>query len=301
MQDLNQIHRVAMPGGARTQLTFFDEPVYGVQRQPGGAGLIFTRDAGGSEFSQVFLLDPAGGEARMLTDGEARNGSVVWDRRGRHIAYQSTRRNGASNDVWMMDPADPDKARLVLESPDGTWWGPAEFSASGTRLLVANYVSITDARAHVVDLDSGAVALLAGGSGNASFNVPVGFDDDNDGFWLLTDQGGEFTQLAWQSLEPGARPEIVTTDIPWNVSDATISHDRRRLAFTVNEGGRSQVYLLDTRTRDYRRVDNLPTGLAGALAFSPDDSKLGMTLNTPQTPSDSFVRSSRSMATSTCS
>ena len=286
--DLNQIHRVDMPGGARTQLTFFKEPVYGVSRRPGGASLVFTRDAGGSEFAQIFLLDPATGDATLLTDGESRNGAVVWDRQGRRIAYQSTRRNGASNDIWIMDPNEPGAARVVLESPDGTWWGPAEFSESGTQLLATNYVSITDARVHLVDLDSGAASLLAGGASAPSYNVPVAFDDENDGVWFLTDQGGEFVQLAWQARDTGAAFEIVTIDIPWNVSNAVISHDRRRLAFVTNENGMSQLYLLDTNTRKYRKVEGLPTGLAGALEFSPDDRHLGLTLNTPRTPSDSF-------------
>ena len=287
--DLYQIHRVDMPGGARRQLTFFNEPVYSVSRQPGGSTLIFTRDAGGSEFAQVFTLDPASGDARMLTDGESRNGSIVWDRQGRRIAFQSTQRNGASNDIWMMDPNEPGQARMVLESPDGSFWGPTEFSASGTQLLTVNYVSITDARAHLVDLDTGAVTLLTGGADTASYNVPAGFDDEGDGFWLLTDQDSEFTRLAWQPLEAGAKPVAVTGDIPWNVDGVAISVDRSRMAFTVNEGGNGALYLLDPRTRKYRRVDSLPVGVASGLQFSPDGKRLGMTLNTAQTPSDTFT------------
>ena len=81
--DVNQVHYVDHPGGARRQVTFFDEPVGGVQRQPGGSKMVFSMDAGGSEFSQIFLLDPAStGDAIMLTDGESRNGAVVWDSPG---------------------------------------------------------------------------------------------------------------------------------------------------------------------------------------------------------------------------
>ena len=287
--DVEQIHRVDMPGGARQQITFYNEPIGAVSRQPGGSRLTFTRDAGGSEFTQIFLLDPAAGSTLMLTDGESRNGATVWDRQGRRIAFQSTRRNGASNDVWTMDAADSGSAEMVLESPDGTWWGPAEFSASGSKLLLLNYVSIADSRVHVLDLDSGKVQLLAGGPADKSANFPVAFDDVHDGFWFITDQAGEFTQLAWQPMDFEAETEIVTADIPWNVDDAAISHDRSRLAFVVNENGRSRVYLLDTTTRQYASVDNLPTGLAGGLAFSPDDRRLAMTLNTANTPSDTFV------------
>jgi len=49
------------------------------------------------------------------------------------------------------------------------------------------------------------------------------------------------------------------------------------------------LYLLDTTTRQYETVDNIPTGLIFGLQFSPDDTKLAMTLNTAKTPSDTFV------------
>ncbi|HEY5666737.1 MAG TPA: prolyl oligopeptidase family serine peptidase [Gammaproteobacteria bacterium] len=287
--DTDQIHRVDMPGGARQQLTFFAEPVYSVSRRPGGDELIFTRDAGGNEFSQVFLMDPETGDATMLSDGESRNGAVIWDRQGSRIAFQSTRRNGASNDIWIMDSADGGSAELVVASQDGSYWGPVEFSTSGTRLLVGNYVSITDSRVHIVDLDSGEVSLLAGGDAEASRNVPIAFDERGDGFWFLTNERGEFTQLAWQPAAADAAPTIVSADIPWDVTEAVISNDRRKIAFVVNADGMSELYLLDASSRKYRRVENLPTGLAGLLRFNPDGSRLGMTLNTPQTPSDVFV------------
>jgi dipeptidyl aminopeptidase/acylaminoacyl peptidase len=287
--DVNQVHRVDMPGGARHQVTFYDEPIGGVTRQPGGSNVIFTRDAGGSEFSQIFLLDPVDGATTMLTDGESRNGGTTWDREGRRIAFTSTSRNGASNDVWMMDPQDPSSAEVVLESPDGSSWSAAEFSASGSKVLINNYVSIADSRVNLLDLDTGEVTLLAGGPDNKSANFPLAFDDANGGVWFVTDQGSEFRQLAWQSAEAGAKPEIVTASIQWDIGGAAISHDRSRVAFATNESGMSRVYLLDTRTREYKAVDNIPTGLAFGLTFSPDDSRLAMTLNTATTPSDTFV------------
>jgi len=287
--DIHQIHRIDMPGGARHQLTFFEEPVGEVVRRPGHSELLFSRDAGGSEFAQLFMLDPDNGSTVLLTDGQSRNASPVWDRSGRNLAYQSTQRNGASNDVWLMNPDEPDSSRLVLESPDGTWWGPQEFSATGSEVLVLNYVSIADSRVHLLDLDSGAHELLAGGGDAASANFPIGFDQDDDGYWLITDQGGEFGQLAWQGLTPGAAPEYVTGDIPWDIDSAAISNDRRRMAFIANENGLSRLYLMDSETRRYRAVDGIPAGLAYGLEFSPDDSRLAMTLNTARTPSDTFV------------
>ncbi len=287
--DVDSIHRLDMPLGARRQVTFYEEPVGGIAGQPGADKLLFLRDAGGSELAQIFLLDPLSGDATMLSDGESRNGALLWSRRGTRLAYHSTRRNGAANDIWIMDPLAPDSAKIVLASTDGSWWGPAEFSASGSQLLVENYLSATDSRVHLVDLDTGANMRLAGGSAIPAVNNPVAFDDDKQGFWFITDQHSEFKQLAWQALKPGAPVEIVTANLSWSVTGATISHDRRQMAFVTNEGGPSQVYLLDTNTRQTRKIEGLPTGLAYGLQFSPDDRRLAMTLNTPQTPSDTYV------------
>ena len=286
--DVSQLHRVDMPGGARHQVTFYNEPIGGVERQPGGAKVIFTRDAGGSEFSQVFVLDPEDGTTTMLTDGESRNSGTAWDRDGRRIAWMSTARNGASNDVWIMDPDDRSSAKVAVEAPVGSYWTPEEFSASGSKVLITTYLSIADSRVNVLDLDTGDVTRFAGGPDNPSANFPVAFDDDTGGVWFITDQGSEFRRLAWQA-GPDAEPEIITRDLDWDVSDGEISHDRRTIAFSVNEGGNYRVYLLDTETREYRAVDNIPTGVAFGLTFSPNDSRLAMTVNNARTPSDVFT------------
>ena len=287
--DVNQLHRVDMPGGARRQMTFYEEPIGGIARQPGGNNVIFTRDAGGSEFAQIFLLDPIDGTTTMLTDGESRNTSTRWDRDGRQVAYTSTRRNGASNDIWVMDPAEPNDAKVVLESPDGTAWSATEFSANGSKMLIQNYVSIADSRVNVLDLDTGELSLLAGGDDQPSANYPLAFDDEGSGVWYITDQGSEFRRLAWQSEAAGAPAEIITDDLDWDVGGAVISDDRKRIAFTTNEGGRSRVYLMNAATREYQAVDSIPTGLAFGLTFSPDNQRLAMTLNTATSPSDVFV------------
>ena len=288
--DVSQVHYVGKPGGARTQLTFFDEPVGGLSRQPNGSKMVFTMDAGGSEFSQIFLLDPTGvDDAVMLTDGESRNGAVVWDRNGKWIAYQSTRRNGASNDIWMMDVDNPETAGVVLESPDGSWWGGVDFSPDNQNLLVLNYVGNMDSRVHVLDLKTREHRMLAGDPENGGANIPLGFDREGTGFFYVTDRAGEFQQLAWQSLEEGAEPVIITADIPWHVEGGAMSEDGTRGAFTVNENGFSRLYLIDPASREYTAVSGIPTGLVGSMEFSPDGQTLGMTLNTSQTPSDSFT------------
>ncbi len=286
--DVSQIHRVDMAGGARHQLTFFKEPIGGMSKQPGSNKLSFTMDAGGSEYAQIFMLDPETGSSKMLTDGESRNGAVLWDNSGSKLAFQSTRRNGKSNDIWMMDPNNPDTASILVESTDGSWWGPNDWSKDNTKVLVGQYVSASDSRIYLVDTETQKKIKLAGDPENKSSNSGLAFDKSGKGIFLITNQFSEFDQLAYQSLAD-ENPEIITKDINWNISSFTISEDGDRAAFIVNQDGFSVLYLLNTKTRDYQKVKGLPIGLVGSLEFSGDGNKLGFTLNTAQSPSDSFV------------
>ena len=284
----SQLHHVAMPGGARRQLTFLQEPVSGALRRPGSSALAFGMDEGGAEFYQLFILDPQTGGHRRITDGESRNGAPGWSRDGRLLAYQSTRRNGRSNDVWVMDPDEPGSARLVVESPDGSWWGPMDWSPDGSRLLIQNYVSITDSSVHLLDLKSGELERLAGGDEGGGVFIGLSFDRDGQGIFLKADLDGEFARLAHMDLST-KKIEIVTSDIDWDVGGWELSEDGARAAFTVNEGGIDRLYLMDPQTRRHERVERVPTGLVYGLRFSPDGRRLALTLNGSRSPSDVYT------------
>ncbi|MDX1556057.1 MAG: hypothetical protein R3212_08530, partial [Xanthomonadales bacterium] len=284
-----QIHRVRSPGGTRSQLTYFREPVGEMARQEGGRLVAFTMDQGGSEFSQIFLLDPQRGESRLLTDGRSRNRILLWNDQGTAIAYQTTRRNGKDNDVWMLDPADPAGARPVHESDDGAWWGPGAFSADGRFMLLQQYISVEDSRIYLKDLLTGEMRLLAGAADTPSANRIAAMDNHGGGFYFITNARRNAAELAWQSLEPETPLRFITAGIPWDVTEFALSDDGRRGAFVTNEEGISRLYLLDTQSLRYRPVKDLPVGLIFGLKFHPDNRRLAMTMNTPQTPSDVFV------------
>jgi len=289
--DVAQLHRIDQPGGVRKQITFFDEPIGGVTRQPEGDGIAFTMDAGGSENAQVFLLNPTSGEVELLSDGESRNGALSWRRDGKAIAYQSTRRDGAANDLWLTqvnEDGTRGESSLILKSDDGSWWGAGDWNADGSKMLVQQYVSVTDSRIFLLDLETGELTQVGGSSQQPSVNYTVAFDAKGAGHYFLTDAGGGFAQLAYQAFDE-SEAQIITSKINWDVESATINPARDQLAFAVNQGGTSQVYLLDTKNNEYAAVKGLPLGLASGLAFSPSGNQLGLTLNTAQSPSDSYV------------
>ena len=286
--NVSQLHRVRKEGGAREQITFFGEPIGSISRKPGGKSIAFTMDAGGTENNQIFLLDTNDGSSVMLTDGKSRNGGPLWEKNGPRIAFQSTRRNGQSNDVWIMDSKDSNSAEMILESPDGTWWGPSDWSKDGKKILIQNYISITNSKAYILDVESKKKEMILGSSEIESYNAVLSFDRSQNGVFFLTNEYGEFNQLAHKDLKTNV-VTVLTKDIPWDIDGFAISSDHKRAAFTANEGGMSSLYLMDTVSMKYRKVKSIPIGLVGGTQFSEDGSKLGLTINSYQTPSDSYV------------
>ena len=286
---VDQLHRVDQPGGARYQLTFGEEPVGDVQRQPNGKLLALTRDKGGDEFDQVYLLNPENGLIRLMSDGHALNNRMAWDRRGQNLAYRSTRRNGRSSDIWIKKTSSSEPARIVLPTEDGTLWKPVDFSRDGKTLLIQQFVSVADSRVYVKDLPAGELRLLAGDAENPSSNIATGFDRQDNHVLFVTNQRDGAAELAKVTLDKMPVINFVSSRSNWDITLFVLSPDRKRGAFIANEAGISRLYLFDPKRMALKLVSKIPIGLIAGLNFSPDSKKLGMTLNSARNPSDAFV------------
>jgi dipeptidyl aminopeptidase/acylaminoacyl peptidase len=287
--ELSQLHRVSTPGGVRQQLTWFTEPMGQVALRGDRKELSITMDEGGGEQDQIFLFDPESTEIRRLTDGTSRNRLVRWSRDGKTMAFQSTRRNGRSNDLWWMQPGRAGSEEMLLEAPEGSWVGPADFSDDGRLLLVQQFISVDDSRIYLLDLESRDLYLAAGGKDVPTANKAIAFDRKGKGFYFITNQRGHAAELAWRALDPERPVEYITEGSPWDVSDFAVSDDGDRGAFVTNEDGISRLYLMNSKSRQFSRVSKIPVGLISGLAFSPDSRRLAFNLSTAQTPSDVYV------------
>jgi dipeptidyl aminopeptidase/acylaminoacyl peptidase len=287
--EVTQLHLVSKPGGARSQLTFGNEPVGEVLAQPRGDLLALTRDKGGNEFDQVYLLDTTDGSVRRLSDGQGLNNRMAWDRQGHKLAYRSTRRNGRSNDIWMRDVETGGEPMLLHATEDGALWKPIDFSRDGKKLLIQQFLSVVDSRIYIKDLDSGELTLLAGSAEQPSSNIATGFSFDDRSVLYVTNQRDGAAELASMRLYGDRQTEFISAASYWDITQFVLSPDRKRGAFVTNEAGISRLYLFDPERMSYKRVRKIADGLISGLVFSPDGSSLGMTLNSARNPNDAFV------------
>lgn len=281
-----QLHHVAEPGAARTQLTFFEEPVSG-SYLPGRTAnqLLLTTSAGGNENFQIFRADLATSQTLRLTDGASRNLLGPVSLNGQRYVFASNRRNGRDMDLYLADPQDPDSTREILRVTNESWQ-PMSLSGDGQRLLINHYVSINETYPAILDLKTlqlQKLPLPPQSSAKIAWGT-LAFAADGESVWATCDARGEFqdiyqldlAKLVWKKFD---------LQIPWDCNTIVIDPNTFSVAVTHNVNGVSELRVFNGNGwEDY----DLPLGIVSDLEFSPDATQLGFTLARPAAPSDAY-------------
>ncbi|MCG8605067.1 prolyl oligopeptidase family serine peptidase [bacterium] len=283
--ETGQIHWVRTPGGARHQVTFFKEPVGGASANPEKPGFLFSKDVGGSEFYQLFYFNLITGQYQMLTDGESRNGAGNWSNDGTRFSFYTTKRNGRDWDIYVADVDQPTRAQPVLEK--GGTWIAVDWSPDDSQLIAFNYISANESYPYILDLRSKELTQINPSEEKISYGG-VAFSKDGKGIYLTSDQGSEFQRLQYYDLKT-KKLSVLTADIPWDVDEFELSDDGKVLAFVANEDGISKLHLRNLLTGKEIGLPQIPVGQIYGLNFNRDNQRLGMVLNTPQTPGDVYT------------
>nr|MBA3425865.1 PD40 domain-containing protein [Rubrobacter sp.] len=266
-----QVWEVPLEGGWPEQLTFYEERVSHAGYSPVDDRLLFGMDAGGNERTQLFLLDGSAGEERDLTrDPEAIHYSGGFSPGGDRIAYTATRRNGTDFDVYVQElSGEPEMVWETSGYHTMADWGP-----DGSALIVSRHHSNLNNDLYRLGLSTGETRLLTPHEGDARFNT-VQATPDGDALYLATDRDGDFLRLARLDLSTLDLTYLTPDD--WDVESVELSRDGRWLVAGRNVEGYSDLVLFSGRGR---RVPGpqLPGGLCGEFAFSPDSRRLAFTL-----------------------
>jgi dipeptidyl aminopeptidase/acylaminoacyl peptidase len=285
----SQLHYVKMPGGARTQITFADEPVGNATFEPKrGDYFIFNRDAGGNEFSQLYRYDMKNGDITLISDGgRSQNGNIRWSKSKDRISFTSTRRNGADRDIYVMDPTDINSVRMVKQV-EGGGWSVSDWSPDDQRMMVTQNISVNESNLFVLDITSGKMTPVGPVSKKEQVvNAWGTFSKDGNHIFFVTDHQSEFRRLARMNAD-GTDVRYLTTSIPWDVSSYDLKDDGTRILFTTNENGNSGVYVLDTQKLTFEALKQLPQGLVGSISWRPASEEFMFSFSSARNNSDIY-------------
>lgn len=278
-----QIHHVSAPGGARTQITFFDDDVSrGISYEPNGASIIFSKDRGGDGNDQIYRLNASTRAITLVTDGHSRNGVGVWANKERRIVYTSTRRTGRDSDFYLVEPALPSTDRL-LAKVEGAGWKPLAWSPDDARILALQTISITESKLWLVDANSGALTAVKAG-GSCVFGA---FSSDGKRIITTSDGNSEFRELVSIDLR-SSRMTRLSKHIPWDVIELDLSPDGRRAAIVTNEGGAYKLHIIDVTTGAEVRLPRIPPGYVTGVHWHRNGRDLGFNLDSARSPTDVY-------------
>ena len=283
-----QLHRVAGPMMARTQISFEEEPVSG-SWSPKGDVLVASKDIGGSEFYQLYALKD--GRLTLLTDGKSRNEMGVWSHDGRWFSYSSTRRNGSDSDLYLIDPRDPKSDRMVA-AVKGGGWAVAAIAPDGKTAVAVQYISITKSNLFRLDLASGTMTPIGDHKRDIAYGAAEFAPDGT--LYVTSYEGSDFLRLG--TLDPATgRFTAKSPDPKWDVDGFDIAPDGSFIAYIVNEAGSSRVKLMDVKTGQVRAVAGLPAGVAGGLDIAPWGT-IGLSFTSAKSAADAYAIDPKTLA-----
>lgn len=282
-----QVHFVAQPGGARTQLTFYKEPIAGIAARPAKEkGFLFSKDIGGNEQYQIYYFNQENGNVKMISNGKSRYGSFQWSPDGSKFAYTSNERNGRDFDIYLYDFS-TSKSEMIFQAQGQ--WSFLDFSPDMKSALIYNYISINESTVYLLDLATKKHEKLIDYKSKVAMGQAA-FSKDKQGVFFISNDGSEFKKLFFVDLKT-KKIVPISHKIDWDVEGFNLSNDGKFLAFSTNENGTSKLYIMDTKTFKYAEPKNLPKGEVGGIAFSPDSKKFAFTLNSSFSPGDVYVYS----------
>lgn len=269
LTDSPQIYALQSPGAWPEMVTDFPERVTGIYPAPHGPGLLFTRDAGGSEYHQFYWLDLGTRHVTPLTDNpRAMHEFGAFAPDGRSFAYTGTARNGRDYDLYIMSLDTLGNTRLVREL-SGQWliagWDDEGITLKNRRALGV------DERLYRYDPAADVLEPLAADE-PAVYDSPVrGLEGS---LYLLSDYGRDFLGVARLGSE-GALDYVVAEDADVDL----LAGDKagRWMAYAVNREGYSELHLRNLEDGTDRQVDAFGETVMFTLTFAPDGDSLAVT------------------------
>jgi len=296
--NIAQIYWLKGPGGKLEKMTDFPDYVSAASFAPKhGKYLVYSRDIGGNEATQVFRMDLDTRRSTLLSSPNERSG-YTWNRAGDRLLVEAvpldkTAQGGSRAQVattlTLVDPQKPEVNTRLAELPGGGW-GNFRFSPDDATIAAQQFRTPNDSDVFLIDAKTGAreKILPKAGSPAAGYN---GFEwsPDQQRLFLTTNQGGEFSELAVYDRRDQSL-KVLSRHIPWDIENIALSSDGRRLMAVANANGRDEVHLFDAATGLELTRPEIPAGsLGGGQWHEVQRSALAFSVNSPQSPGDVYT------------
>jgi Tol biopolymer transport system component len=283
--------KVAAAGGWPVQLLQSDDRQTGATWSPDGQSIAYQQDKAGDELYEIYAVPAKGGEPVNLTKtDDVSETAALWSPDGALLAFAAKRKVEANSNVCVLDPKSRQLRALTAEKSPEYSWSPSAWSADG-RLLLAERgdIGATDSDVYLITVATGSAENLTPHEGKILHSA-AGLSPDGSTVLIGSNAKGGIKNVAL--LEVATKKLTWVTDLQWETSPGEFAPDGRSFTYTVNEDGRTELYLVNRASLRAEKLP-LPEGLSGfsgrPRAFSPDGRQMLVTHQSSQRPSDFWV------------
>jgi len=264
--------------GSYKQVIELPDRVMDAKHSPCGARTVIGMDHKGNEKQQLYLLDNETFivEELMISPQHFHH-LGGWSPCGGKIAFSSNRRGPGLFDVFVQN-VETKQAEVVYRH-DGRCV-PLGWLPDGNGLLILSDVTNIVQKLHVLDVSSGAIREI--GVEGAGDYASVHVAKDGTGYFVTNAAENTMALYRFNPHEAGAQLLVHVPE--WDIEEAKLSPDGRQLAYTVNEGGISRLYMYAVETAHSAAVE-LPRGVIQSLSWL-SDAEVVFALKSPVLPGD---------------
>jgi dipeptidyl aminopeptidase/acylaminoacyl peptidase len=286
----SNLWKVDANGGWPVQLLQSDDRQSGATWSPDGKWIVYAQDVGGHEIYDLYAVPSDGGQPVNLTNTPHNSeSSAIFSFDGTRLAITSKPETSPTTDIAVLDWRTHQTTNLTNEKSPDRRWQPFAWSKDG-KYIYANRlkVSSTDSDVYRIEVAGGHAENLTAHDGEM---LRVGRSVTPDGkVFLTSNEKGGYRNVA--VLDPASKKLDWITDTQWEADTGSFSPDGQHFTYTINQDGRTSLYLQATRGDQAQKVP-FPEGLTvtggNPSAFSPDNTRLLVSHQDSQRPSDFWI------------
>ncbi|MBI3871818.1 MAG: S9 family peptidase [candidate division Zixibacteria bacterium] len=266
MSGVNQMYRLGEHGWP-VQLTYFTDGADFYALSHDGKWAIAGSAVGGSENTNLFLVEVATGRTEALTDLKGMQiAGPVWSDDDQRFFYRTNEVNKTDFHVREMTLA----TRQIRPVFVHAGYNAGEAVSKDGKWLVASWApSNVNTDLFLINLADTASTLLTKHEGDVEF-MPVGFTPDNKALYVLTNANPQgLMRRATIDLTSKAIT-FIDTDTKWEVDEMDLSNDGTKMSWVVNEDGYGRLHLYDLTAKQDLPVPALDGIISGVSFAGPD-------------------------------
>lgn len=292
--------RVSAAGGWPMQMNVCEERTVLTAVSKDGRYLLYTQDQDGNEKPNIYLMSPKGGKPKALT---TTNGvgyrSIAFSPDAQRLAFSAELDGPGKYGIWVMSlPPTLESLNHVRPEPtrvaggDGRMWQQCLWSRDGKRMGAVHTIDSSHNAVAVIELESNETRELLPDDGEHETDL-VAWSPDGQKL-LVNSNLSPSGQMAPGLLDVNTCEIEWLVDSPWEATATGWSADGRFITLRFNEAGNESLFLHEVATGERRRVP-LEPGVFGAVAFSPDNTRLAFNYGSAVRPGDLWVMNLNSM------